>query len=88
MVAISALQKAKNEREAVGVELYGFQQTLAKLQMSLEAAQGNFQNINTIRRKVTSLATLYIANDCRTLGRMMALNSSSYQHIYRLQGWS
>jgi hypothetical protein len=34
------------------VELYGFQQSLAKLQMSLEKAQGNYQSLSESRVQV------------------------------------
>jgi hypothetical protein len=46
------LQRAKKQREEVGVELYGFQQNLAKLQMSLERAQGNYQSLSESRVQV------------------------------------
>lgn len=46
------LQRAKKQREEVGVELYGFQQSLAKLQMSLEKAQGNYQSLSESRVQV------------------------------------
>jgi hypothetical protein len=46
------LQRAKKQREEVGVELYGFQQNLAKLQMSLEKAQGNYQSLSDSRVQV------------------------------------
>lgn len=34
------------------MELYGFQQNLAKLQMSLEKAQGNYQSLSEARVQV------------------------------------
>lgn len=34
------------------MELYGFQQNLAKLQMSLEKAQENYQTLNSKRAQV------------------------------------
>ncbi|DBA91706.1 TPA: hypothetical protein ACH3X1_003305 [Trebouxia sp. C0004] len=46
-----ALQHAKTRREAIGVELYNFQQQLAKMQMQLEKVQENFAHINHIRRQ-------------------------------------
>jgi chromosome segregation ATPase len=49
---VCLMQKAKQSREAVGVELYGFQQALAKLQTTLESAQHNYQTINAAREKV------------------------------------
>jgi len=45
----NALRMAKTKRENIGVELYGFQQSLAKLQMQLEQTHQNFQVINKIR---------------------------------------
>jgi len=45
------LQRAKTRREAIGVELYNFQQQLAKMQMQLEKAQENFAHISHIRRQ-------------------------------------
>ncbi len=46
------LQRAKQQREAVGVELYGYQQNLAKLQVALERTQENYQAIAQIRQQV------------------------------------
>lgn len=43
------LQAAKQRREDVGVELYGFQQNLAKLQLQLEQTQQNYESISSIR---------------------------------------
>jgi hypothetical protein len=37
------------------VELYGFQQNLAKLQMSLEKAQENYQALSSMRVQVWQL---------------------------------
>ena len=45
------LQHAKTRREAIGVELYNFQQQLAKMQMQLEKAQENYAHISQIRRQ-------------------------------------
>ena len=42
-------QLAKDKRENVGVELYGFQQNLAKLQVALERAQQNYAAIASVR---------------------------------------
>jgi ElaB/YqjD/DUF883 family membrane-anchored ribosome-binding protein len=44
-------QLAKKQREAVGVELYGFQQTLAKLQMSLQTTQANHRSLSAARQQ-------------------------------------
>ena len=46
---VSVLQHAKTRREAIGVELYNFQQQLAKMQMQLEKAQENYAHISQIR---------------------------------------
>jgi len=43
------LNNAKNKRESIGVELYGYQQSLAKLQLQLEQTHQNHQVINKIR---------------------------------------
>ena len=43
------MQHAKTKREAIGVELYNFQQQLAKMQMQLEKAQENYSHISQIR---------------------------------------
>lgn len=40
---------AKAKRETIGVELYGFQQGLAKLQMQLETTHQNYQAISSLR---------------------------------------
>ena len=45
------LQHAKTRREAIGVELYNFQQQLAKMQMQLEKAQENYAYISQIRQQ-------------------------------------
>ena len=45
------LQHAKSKREAIGVELYNFQQQLAKMQMQLERSQENYAHISQIRRQ-------------------------------------
>eukprot|EP00798_Chlamydomonas_sp_ICE-L_P001679 gene1679-33074_t len=45
----SSLQAAKQRRENIGVELYGFQQSLAKLQLQLETTHQNYQAISNIR---------------------------------------
>eukprot|EP00878_Enallax_costatus_P030136 GHUV01032788.1.p1 GENE.GHUV01032788.1~~GHUV01032788.1.p1 ORF type:complete len:692 (+),score=266.59 GHUV01032788.1:452-2527(+) len=47
----NALTKTKKQREEVGVELYGYQQNLAKLQMSLEKAQENYQALSDQRMR-------------------------------------
>ncbi|GLC36058.1 hypothetical protein PLESTB_000533200 [Pleodorina starrii] len=48
---VNALKQAKSKREALGVELYGFQQNLAKLQLSLEQTHQNYQVINRARQQ-------------------------------------
>lgn len=48
----NTLQAAKVKREAVGVELYGFQQNLAKLQLALEKTHETYQTINQVRMQV------------------------------------
>eukprot|EP00877_Chromochloris_zofingiensis_P014228 jgi/Chrzof1/9059/Cz03g34170.t1 len=45
----NVLTHAKKQRETVGVELYGYQQNLAKLQLALEKTQDNYQAISRIR---------------------------------------
>lgn len=52
------MQRAKKQREEVGVELYGFQHNLAKLQMSLEKAQGNYQSLSSARVQVGSVSAV------------------------------
>ncbi|PNH05352.1 Coiled-coil domain-containing protein 40 [Tetrabaena socialis] len=47
----NALKQAKAKREALGVELYGFQQNLAKLQLSLEQTHQDYQVINRAREQ-------------------------------------
>lgn len=47
----NALKQAKTKREALGVELYGFQQNLAKLQLALEQTHQNYQVINQTRQQ-------------------------------------
>ena len=44
------LQKADQKREDVGVELYGYQQQLAKLQLGFEKAQDQCVVISKVRR--------------------------------------
>lgn len=46
-------QQAKARREALGVELYGFQQNLAKLQLNLETTHQNYQVINRARQQAS-----------------------------------
>jgi hypothetical protein len=48
----AALQNAQNKRETVGVELYGFQQNLAKLQLQLEQAHQGHQALARLRTQV------------------------------------
>jgi len=43
------LNNAKAKRETIGVELYGFQQNLAKLQLNLEQTHQNYQIISKAR---------------------------------------
>eukprot|EP00879_Flechtneria_rotunda_P033179 GHRR01036724.1.p1 GENE.GHRR01036724.1~~GHRR01036724.1.p1 ORF type:complete len:546 (+),score=242.57 GHRR01036724.1:177-1814(+) len=45
----NSLSRAKKQREEVGVELYGFQQSLAKLQTNLEKAQDNYHSLSSMR---------------------------------------
>lgn len=52
------LQNAKTKRESIGVELYGYQQSLAKLQLQLEQTHQNHQVINKIRMQVSCKGTL------------------------------
>ncbi len=47
---LTALQKADQKREDVGVELYGYQQQLAKLQLGFEKAQDQCLVISRVRR--------------------------------------
>lgn len=46
------LKDAKTRREDLGVELYGVQQQLAKLQMTLEKAHEEYGEINRVRLQV------------------------------------
>lgn len=46
------MQNAKTKRETIGVELYGFQQNLAKLQLNLEQTHQNYQIISKARTQV------------------------------------
>lgn len=43
---------AKKKREDIGVELYGVQQQLAKIQLTLERTHDNYNLIRTIREQV------------------------------------
>lgn len=52
---VSLLQNAASSRENVGVELYGFQQNLAKLQLQLEETHQNYQIISKVRQQVRCL---------------------------------
>lgn len=45
------MQAAKESRERVGVDLYGFQRNLAKLQEALEEAQQNYATIAAVRQQ-------------------------------------
>ncbi|GMH42071.1 hypothetical protein BSKO_09990 [Bryopsis sp. KO-2023] len=47
-----ALKDAQTKREAIGVELYGFQQQLANLQIELEKTHENFSKISTERLNI------------------------------------
>lgn len=62
-----SLQHAKKQRETVGVELYGYQQNLAKLQLALEKTQDNYQAISRIRVQVcpVALANLHCILPCQ-----------------------
>lgn len=46
------LKDVKTRREDLGVELYGVQQQLAKLQMTLEKAHEEYAEINRVRLQV------------------------------------
>ncbi|GBF90586.1 hypothetical protein Rsub_03158 [Raphidocelis subcapitata] len=48
----NALKRAQQQREAVGVELYGFQQTLAKLQLALAKAQEGLAETSEARQQI------------------------------------
>ncbi|KAG1659381.1 hypothetical protein FOA52_007844 [Chlamydomonas sp. UWO 241] len=62
------LVMAKKKRETIGVELYGFQQGLAKLQMSLETTHENFQDISRMRAQTEdNLSYLKQALDGKSL---------------------
>jgi chromosome segregation ATPase len=45
------LKRVKDKREDIGVELYGVQQQLAKLQMQLENTHNNFNMLEELRNK-------------------------------------
>jgi hypothetical protein len=45
------LDKVQGRRETIGVELYQFQQNLARLQTMLDTAQGQFNMAKEIREK-------------------------------------
>jgi hypothetical protein len=49
---LQLVQQALKRREAVGVELYGFQQSLAKLQLTLERSQETYNAISQRRQQV------------------------------------
>jgi uncharacterized protein (DUF3084 family) len=51
--------RAATEREDIGVELYGVQQQLAKLQMQLETASGNMGVVAEVRQKVDADAAQF-----------------------------
>ena len=51
-VAFGPAQQAKKRREEVGVDLYNFQQQLAKLQMQLEKAHEDFAVLTRARQEV------------------------------------
>ena len=52
LLRVPRLQSAKTKREAIGVELYGFQQNLAKLQLQLEQSHQQFQAVSRTRTQV------------------------------------
>jgi len=60
------MQNAKTKRESIGVELYGYQQSLAKLQLQLEQTHQNHQIINKIRLQVSdnSITIVGIKDTC------------------------
>ncbi len=49
IVELVPVQDAKQKREDLGVELYGFQQQLAKLQMQLEKSQEQHVQVSQVR---------------------------------------
>ena len=49
ILMLVAVQDAKQKREDLGVELYGFQQQLAKLQMQLEKSQEQHVQVSQVR---------------------------------------
>mmetsp|Transcript_18918 Transcript_18918/g.39374 ORF Transcript_18918/g.39374 Transcript_18918/m.39374 type:complete len:913 (-) Transcript_18918:91-2829(-) len=61
----AAVAKVKAEREECGVQLYGMQQQLAKLQMTLEQAHAKFNDIadnkGTDEREIASLKENHLA---------------------------
>lgn len=57
--ALTRMQSAKAQRESIGVELYGFQQTLAKLQLALEQTHQNYVVVSGVRSQAeTNLSQL------------------------------
>ena len=49
ILVLVAVQDTKQKREDLGVELYGFQQQLAKLQMQLEKSQEQHVQVSQVR---------------------------------------
>lgn len=54
----ACVQVGKKRREDIGVELYNFQQQLAKLQMALERTHDEFSNLNRSRLEARFKLTL------------------------------
>lgn len=73
-------QAAKDKRENIGVELYGFQQNLAKLQLSLEQTHQNYQMINKIRTQVRIHGT-FLSLGMGGLHAKVAINTNMQLYI-------
>lgn len=61
------------------MELYGFQQSLAKLQMSLEKAQGNYQSLSAVRVQVGVASTRHadLVRSCLTGNKRQQMHKCS-----------
>ena len=79
------MQRAKTRREAIGVELYNFQQQLAKMQMQLEKAQENFAHISHIRRQAEeqlhSLQQTHAEEEQLTAQEKLKVSSGSPSYV-------
>lgn len=64
--AHSAMQRAKKQREEVGVEMYGYQQSLAKLQMTLGHAQEGCASLSNGRLQVSAMPWRHVNKCWRT----------------------